>query len=489
MINITTFLDANSKRLDKDVLYNPTTGNKFNSSEILSIVSEIGRNLKELGIQKGDRVLIYLNNSEEYLFSLFAIWRIGAIAIPANRIFTAAELEYIISDSNAKLMISDDDAKDIIDIETYIPKNISQFKNCDVLPAENTDWDDLCQLQYTSGTTGKPKGAMLTHGNYFTAIHNECDVLTLKQDDVYLGIYPMAHVGLSWSIAALRAAAYYILIEQFNLDEYLDLCESEKVTVLTGMPPVIHSLTTMDKRQQLKTVREIISGGGPLHKKIWKDFHETYGIPIINAYGLSETIVIGTGTVIRPEDYREADRFESVGHPVCFSEVKIVDEDNSNKILPQYEQGEIALRGPAIAKGYWGNAEKTKSSFLDDGWFLTGDIGYLDEDNRLFITDRKKDMIVMSGWKIYPTEVEEVLIKYPAVKEIAIFSVDDCHRGEIPVAAVVWENENDSEGLLEYARENLSRYKVPREIYDLDELPRVNGWKLLRRELRQMFKK
>ena len=488
MLNITTFLDANSKRLDKDVLYNPTTGNKYNSGEILSIVSEIGRDLKNLGIKKGDRVLIYLNNSEEYLFSLFAIWRIGAIAIPANRVFTAAELEYIVSDSKATLMITDDEAKDIIDIDMYIPKNISEFKNSDVLPAENTDWDDLCQLQYTSGTTGKPKGAMLTHGNYFTAIHNECDVLTLKQDDVYLGIYPMAHVGLSWSISALRAAAYYIMVEQFNLDEYLELCESEKVTVLTGMPPVIHSLTTMDKREQLKTVREIISGGGPLHKKIWKDFHETYGIPIINAYGLSETIVIGTGTVIRPEDYREADRFESVGHPVCFSEVKIVDEDDASVTLEYYKQGEIALRGPAVAKGYWGNEEKTKASFLEDGWFLTGDIGYIDEDNRLFITDRKKDMIVMSGWKIYPTEVEEVLIKYPAVKEIAIFSINDCHRGEIPVAAVVWESENDSEGLVSYAHENLSRYKVPREIYDLDELPRVNGWKLLRRELREMFK-
>ena len=488
MLNITTFLDANSKRLYKDVLYNPTTGNKYNSGEILSIVSEIGRNLKDLGIEKGDRVLIYLNNSEEYLFSLFAIWRIGAIAIPANRIFTASELEYIVSDSKAKLMITDSDAIDIIDIDTYIPQNIVDYKNCEVLIAENTDWDDLCQLQYTSGTTGKPKGAMLTHGNYFTAIHNECDVLTLKQDDVFLGIYPMAHVGLSWTISALRAAAYYILIERFNMDEYLELCESEKVTVLSGMPPVIHSLTTMDARKHLKTVREIISGGGPLHKKIWKDFHQTYQIPIINAYGLSETIVIGTGTVIRPEDYWEADRFESVGHPVCFSEVKIVDEYDPSISLENYQQGEIALRGPAVAKGYWDNVEKTKASFLDDGWFLTGDIGYLDEDNRLFITDRKKDMIVMSGWKIYPTEVEEVLIKYPAVKEIAIFSINDCHRGEIPVAAVVWESENDTDGLISYARENLSRYKVPREIYDLNELPRVNGWKLLRRELREMFK-
>ena len=488
MLNITTFLDANSKRLDKNVLFNPTTGNRYNSKEILSIVSQIGRDLKDIGIEKGDRVLIYLKNSEEYLFSLFSIWRIGAIAIPTNRVMTASELGYIAEDSQAKLMITDSDARDIIDISTYIPKDIKNFKECEILPAENTDWDDLCQLQYTSGTTGKPKGAMLTHGNYFTAIHNECDVLTLKQDDVFLGIYPMAHVGLSWAISALRAAAYYILIEQFNIDEYLELCENEKVTVLTGMPPVIHSLTTMDARKHLKTVREIISGGGPLHKKIWKDFHQTYQIPIINAYGLSETIVIGTGTVIRPEDYWEADRFESVGHPVCFSEVKIVNEDDASNILPTYEQGEIALRGPAVAKGYWGNEEKTKASFLDDGWFLTGDIGYLDEDNRLFITDRKKDMIVMSGWKIYPTEVEEVLIKYPEVKEIAIFSINDCHRGELPVAAVVWEDNPDDEGLIRYARENLSRYKVPRKIFTLDELPRVNGWKLLRRELRKMFK-
>ncbi len=488
MLNITTFLDANSKRLDKKVLYNPKSGEKYSSGEILSIISGIGRELKSLDIHKGDRVVIYLNNSCEYLFSLFAIWRIGAVAIPTNRVFTTSELEYIISDSQAKLMITDDEAKDVIDIDIYIPQNLNEYKDFEVLDACNTDWDDLCQLQYTSGTTGKPKGAMLTHGNYFTAIHNECDVLTLKQDDIFLGIYPMAHVGLSWAIAALRAAAYYILIEQFDLDEYLELCESEEVTILTGMPPVIHSLTTMDKTKELKTVREIISGGGPLHKKIWKEFHETYKIPIINAYGLSESIVIGTGTVIRPEDYREADRFESVGHPVCFSEVKIVDEVDSTKTMEKYEQGEIALRGPAIAKGYWKREKQTIESFLDDGWFLTGDIGYLDEDNRLFITDRKKDMIVMSGWKIYPTEVEEVLIKFPKLKEIAIFSIGDCHRGEIPVAAVVWKDEPDHDGLISFARENLSRYKVPRKIYDLDELPRVNGWKLLRRELRKMFK-
>ena len=488
MLNITTFLDANATRLDKKVLYNPRTNEKYSSQEILRVVSKIGCDLKDLNLQKRDRVLIYLNNSTEYLFSLFAIWRIGCVAIPTNRIFTPSELQYIIDDSKAKLIITDDDAKDLVNLKSYIPKNVERFKTSEILPAATTNWDDLCQLQYTSGTTGKPKGAMLTHGNYFTAIHNECDVLRLNQDDVFLGIYPMAHVGLSWAIAALRAAAFYILIEEFNLDECLKLCKKEEVSVLTGMPPVIHSLTSIDARDNLKSVKEIISGGGPLHKKIWKEFHRTYKIPIINAYGLSETIVIGTGTVIRPEDYKEADRFESVGHPVCFSEVKIVDENDPNITLKPYEQGEIALRGPAVAKGYWRNDDATKESFLEDGWFLTGDVGYLDDDNRLFITDRKKDMIVMSGWKIYPTEVEEVLIKYPKVQEIAIFSINDCHRGEIPVAAVVWKGEADSDGLISYARENLSRYKVPRKIFDLDELPRVNGWKLLRRKLREMYK-
>ena len=492
MLNITTFLDANTCRLDKDVFYCPSRNLRYNSGDILSIVSGMGKLLKDIGIEKGDRVLIYLNNSPEYIFSLFAIWRIGAIAIPTNRILTAPELNYMITDSDAKLIITDKEAQETIEsleIQSHIMEPCETFLGSETLPAEETDWDDLCQLQYTSGTTGKPKGSMLTHGNWFTAIHNACDVLTFKENDVFLCIYPMAHVGISWAVAALRAGALYIMMEFFEINEYLELCESEKVSVLSSMPPVIHTLTNLEeeKRKSLSEVREIISGGGPLHKKIWKKFMGQYGIPIINAYGLSETIVIGTGTVIRPEDYATADRYESVGHPVCFSELKIVDENDPNKILKQYEQGEIALRGPAIAKGYWGMEKETEKSFLKDGWFLTGDIGYIDEDNRLFITDRKKDMIVMSGWKIYPTEVEEILIKYPKVEEIAVFSVPHRHKGELPVAAVVWKDEEDSEGLINYAKEYLARYKVPRQIFTMDELPRVNGWKLLRRELRTMF--
>lgn len=500
MINITTFLDANSKRLKKDIFYCPEYDARYTSKDFLSIISEIGRILKSKNIKKGDRVLIYLKNSPEYLFSIFAIWRIGAVVIPTNRILTDDEIQYMIDNSECKLIITDSEAKDLVEklnINSYIPQfeEIDTYRNKPVLNAEYTKWDDLCQLQYTSGTTGKPKGAMLTHGNWFTAIHNECDVLQLRQDDVALIIYPMAHVGLSWAISALSAGALYIMMKEYDIDNYRNLCEKERVSVLSGMPPIIHTLSTHPEyAKQFSSVKEIISGGGPLHRKIWKDFQHIYGIPVINAYGLSESIVIGTGTVIRAEDYYSADRYESVGHPVCFSEVKIVDAENPKIELEKYEQGEIALRGGAIAKGYWNMPEKTRESFLEDGWFLSGDIGYIDENDRLFITDRKKEMIVMSGWKIYPTEVEEILIKHAAVKDIAVFSISHTHRGEIPVAAVIWsdkvKNENKEklkEDLINYGKEHLARYKVPRKIFTRDTLPRINGWKLLRKKLKEEY--
>lgn len=488
MINITTFLDANACRLDKPVYYNIDEEMRYNSRDILGIISEIGRRLIDLGIERGDRVLIYLDNSPEYLFSFLALWRIGAVAVPTNRIYTVPELQYFIDDSDAKLIITDQEM-DELSVDSYIMPNMNEYKDAPILEACNTSWDDVCQLQYTSGTTGKPKGAMLTHGNWFSAIQNECDVLKMDHNSVMFCIYPMAHVGISWAISALRAAALCITKNKYTFEEYLDIIFKNQVTHATGMPPVIHSIVSNPELvgNKLYTVKSIISGGGPLHKEIWKKFYKKYGIPVLNAYGSSETIVIGTGTVIRPEDYASADRFESVGHPVCFSEIKIVDTDDSEIEMERNKPGEIALRGPSVALGYWNKPEANKKTFLENGWFLSGDIGYIDDDNRLFITDRKKDMIIMSGWKIYPTEVEEVLLQYDKIDEIAVFSIPHEHRGEIPVAAVIWKDEEDVRGLLEFARKNLARYKIPRKIYSTDTLPRVNGWKLLRRELRKQF--
>ncbi|HKL97592.1 MAG TPA: AMP-binding protein, partial [Methanocorpusculum sp.] len=197
MLNITTFLDANSCRLKKPVFFCPQRNTSYTSAELLSISSAIARDLLSLGAVKGDRVLLYMNSSPEYLVSYFAIWRIGCVAVPTNRVYTASEIAYMVENSGAKFFITDHDGvknAEGLSVKVYVPRDIESLREAPQLLPVNTEFDDLCQLQYTSGTTGKPKGAMLTHGNWLAAIHNECDVLTYKQDDVYLGIYPMGHV-------------------------------------------------------------------------------------------------------------------------------------------------------------------------------------------------------------------------------------------------------------------------------------------------------
>ena len=504
MPNCTTFLDVNARFGVKPAIIHPASQSAYSYRELLERVCRQSSCLIGHGIVPGDRVGIYLPPSPDYLFWYFAIWRMGGVAVPLNNVLRAEEVASLMADAGSACLITD--PAGFVEVESLaeegrisaevIVTGTSSFNEyCDSVPfisrAYDCRQDDLCQLQYTSGTTGKQKGAMLTHGNWMAAMDNEREVLRYREDDIYLGIYPMAHVGVSWGISALRAGATWIIMDRFSLDEYISLTETYQATVVAGMPPVIHSLLRTPKgtEERMRSAREMISGGGPLHPSIWKEFFSRFEIPVVNAYGLSETIVVGTGTAIRPEDYEYADEFRSVGMPVGYTEVKIVNTEDPAVECDTGNIGEIALRGPAVASGYWGMEEETKAVFLPDGWFLTGDIGFLSEGGMLAITDRKKDMVVMSGWKIYPTEVEKVLINHPSVDDVAVFGVPDTHRGEIPYAAVVLVPGATLtlSDLQEYAREYLAGYKVPRELVIVNELPRVGGWKLLRRELRETY--
>jgi len=301
----------------------------------------------------------------------------------------------------------------------------------------------------------------------------------------------MGHVGFSWGLSMLRAGGTFVMKERFELEQHLRLAEQHQVTVLAGMPPVIHSLvhSPQGTEKRLATARVIISGGGQLLPTVWEAFDKRFHIPVANSYGLSETIVIGSGTTTLPEYPRLTMNYRSVGVPVGYTEVSIVDVDDPAKELAFGETGEIALRGPSIAKGYWNMPDATAAVLRQDGWFLTGDIGYLDEEGILYITDRKKDMIIMSGWKIYPTEVENVIIQHPAIVDAAVFGVPDERKGEVPVAAVVLKpgsSLTDSE-LESYCRVHLAGYKIPRRMMVVSSLPRIHGWKLLRRTLRESF--
>ena len=508
MSNVTTLLDAKSVPAAKAALICPTRNETYSYGKLRDEMNRIGLGLLNLGVKKGDRVCIYLDSSPEYLISYFAIWRIGAVAVPANIVYRGEELLQAINNAGAVAVITDRQGIDVVGtIQAQagtLAHIICTAGSCpgsvpwasfpmapEGMRATNCSPDDLCHIQYTAGTTGTPKGAMLSHGNWMTALDAEREALQMRPDDVYLGIYPMGHVGLSWGLAILRAGGTYVMMERFDLERYLALAEQYRVTVLAGMPPVIHSLNTAPPgtEQRLGQARVMISGGGQLLPAVWEAFDHRYHIPVANSYGLSETIVIGSGTTTLPGYPHLTKNYQSVGVAVGYTEVKIVDAANPEIEMACAETGEIALRGPSVAHGYWQMPEATAEVFRHDGWFLTGDIGNLDEEGILYITDRKKDMIIMSGWKIYPTEVENVIIQHPAIADVAVFGVPDERKGESVVAAVVLKpGMTLTEPELEtYCRVHLAGYKIPRKLVVVDSLPRVHGWKLLRRDLREKF--
>jgi long-chain acyl-CoA synthetase len=510
MANVTTLLDAKSVPEAKPALVCPSRNETYSYARLRGEMNRVGQGLVTLGIQKGDRVCIYLDSSPEYLISYFAIWRIGAVAVPTNIVYKGEELLYAITDAGARAVITDAKGAEVVEsVRARAPALghvicIGDFEKkagtiaWDSFPpapasmrAVHCATDDLCQLQYTSGTTGKPKGAMLSHGNWMTALDAEREALRMLPGDVYLGIYPMGHVGLSWGLAMLRAGGTFVMMERFEPEQYLALCRQYRITVLAGMPPVIHSLvhSPPGTEESLSTVRVIISGGGQLLPVVWEAFDARYHIPVANSYGLSETIVIGSGTTTLPGYPHLTKDYQSVGVAVGYTEIRIVDISSPETELANGEIGEIAIRGPAVAKGYWNLPEATAAVFRPDGWFLTGDIGYIDADGILYITDRKKDMIIMSGWKVYPTEVENMLLRHPAIRDVAVFGCPDERRGEVPVAAVVLREGSylTQQELETYCRERLAGYKVPRRLILTDALPRVHGWKLLRRTLRETY--
>lgn len=508
MSNVTTLLDAKSVPAAKAALICPTRDETYSYGRLRDEMNRVGLGLKNLGVKGGDRVCIYLDSTPEYLISYFAIWRIGAVAVPTNIVYRGAELLHVIHDAGACAIITDRQGIEVIaGIRGEIPEIshiICVSGSCEgsvawdsfpaapeMMRAENCDVGDLCHIQYTAGTTGKPKGAMLTHGNWMTALDTERDALRLRPGDIYLGIYPMGHVGLSWGLSVIRAGGTYVMMERFELERYLELAVRYKVTVLAGMPPVIHSLNQAPPgtEERLTHARVIISGGGQLLPVVWEAFDSRYHIPVANSYGLSETIVIGSGTTTLPGYPHLTKGYQSVGVAVGYTEMKIVDAANPETEMPLGEPGEIALRGPAVAKGYWNLPKETREVFRPDGWFLTGDIGILDADGILCITDRKKDMIIMSGWKIYPTEVENLLIQHPAIADVAVFGVPDERKGEYPVAALVIKPGTTlgEDEFVAWCRGHMAGYKVPRKMIIVDTLPRVHGWKLLRRDLRQKF--
>jgi long-chain acyl-CoA synthetase len=340
--------------------------------------------------------------------------------------------------------------------------------------------DDVAVILYTSGTTGKPKGAVLTHGNVAKSTAVATTLVEMSEDDVILGALPFFHVfgqacGLN---GATKLGACVSLIPKFTAEATLEAIQRDGVTIFEGVPTMYSAVLNHDKREDYDTssLRVGIAGGQAMPVEVMEKFDRAFGIEVLEGYGLSETCAIGTFNF--PGERKPG----SIGKPVEDIEVKIVDDDRNE--LPQGEIGEIAIKGPNVMREYWNKPKETEED-LREGWFHTGDMGHIDEDGYVFIDDRKKDMIIRGGENVYPREIEEVLYQLDGIEEVAVIGVEHERLGEEVAAAVVLKEKDSvsADELREFAMDKLAKYKVPSKIWFLDELPKGPTGKILKREI------
>ena len=485
--------------------------------------------LKERGVTQGDRIAFYLQNIPQFLIALYAAWKVGAIVVTCNPMFKQRELEYHLNDSEAKGLICLDSlyetiARDVIGntrVEFVITTNELDFVDSAAVPAllassrkqrfdETLDMLDLLArfdgaslqsatltpadiafLTYTSGTTGRPKGAMNTHANVvFNATFYQ-QWMQLDNNDVVIGVAPFFHItGLIAHLAvAALAGMPIIMFYRFEPAETLRLIEKWRGSFTVAAITVFIALLNHPdlKTRDLSSLSKAFSGGAPVSPTIVEQFQEMTGAYIHNIYGLTETTSPSHAVPLGGRAPVDTDSGAlSVGVPIPNTICRILDVATGEDVPPG-EVGELITRGPQIVAGYWEKPEETANA-IRDGYLYTGDVARMDEDGWFYLVDRKKDMIIASGYKVWPREVEDILYQHPAVRESGVVGVPDPYRGETVVAYVAlksgFEGKVTPEELIEFCKQRMANYKYPRSIEIMDELPKTTTGKFLRRELR-----
>jgi long-chain acyl-CoA synthetase len=454
--------------------------------------------LRGHGLVPGDRVGIMLANVPHFPVFYYAVLRAGGVVVPMNPLLKAREVTHYLGDSGARLVLADDMAADeaaagtrrsgatAITVSASVPAGAGGWPwSPDGTPspeiARRADGDTAVIL-YTSGTTGTPKGAELTHAN----MHRNASVAAtslfgLGPDDVVMGCLPLFHsfgqtCGLN---AAVLSGCCLTLIPRFSAAAALRVIERDRVTVFEGVPTMYVGLLAEAGKSDADTssLRLCVSGGAALPVEVLHGFERAFGAVILEGYGLSETSPVATF------NRREQRKPGSIGVPIEGVELLLIDADDAVISKPG-EAGEIAIRGHNVMKGYWGRSEATAQAFRD-GWFRTGDLARVDSDGFYFIVDRKKDMIIRGGYNVYPREIEEVLYEHPAVLEAAVVGVPHASLGEEVAAAVTlcpdaWATPDE---LREYVRARVAAYKYPRHVWLTDGLPKGPTGKILKREI------
>jgi long-chain acyl-CoA synthetase len=449
-------------------------------------------------VEPGDRVALLLPNIPEFVISYYAVARLGAIAVSLNVMFKHDELKFILNDAEAKLLITTPQLLEHVPEATEVPflKSILCTGNADrdgvvaldhllssppaTGPKASLGNDSGAAILYTSGTTGKPKGVFLTHGNLISNVHATNHHTKMNSADRLICYLPLFHCfGQNFIMnASVNAGATLVLHERFQPDEILHSIGANNVTMFFGVPTVYARLLTLPEiEEQLRNVRYYFTAAAPMSVGVARQWQERIGANIYEGYGLTETSPFASYN--HDFAYREG----SIGSPIENVEMKIVDAQGRD--LPPEEVGEIAIKGPNVMQGYFRRPQES-AEVMRDGWFLTGDIGQSDSDGYFYLVDRAKDMINISGFKVWPREVEELCAKHPAVSEAAVIGIPDPDSGEAVKAFSVLKAgaQVTEQDLIDFCRDRIAVYKAPRFVEFLDSLPRNPSGKILKRELR-----
>jgi long-chain acyl-CoA synthetase len=449
--------------------------------------------LASKGVGPGDRVGLVLPNVPAFPILFYGALSVGAVVVPMNPLLKGREVKYYLEDSGAKIVFAwkdmaeeagkgaDEVGIECIEVEPGGFHDLIGQHEPNEEVVERAD-DDTVVLLYTSGTTGQPKGAELTHANMISNAATSAETLVeVGPEDVVMGCLPLFHcfgltVGLN---AAVLKGACLTLLPRFDAAKALEIVGRDKVTVFEGVPTMYAGMLNAPDASSydMSSLRATVSGGSAMPVEVMKNFEKTFDCIVLEGYGLSETSPVASFN--QPGMERKAG---SIGVPVRGVEMKLVDDDG--KDVDEGEVGEIAIRGENVMKGYWGRDDATKEAIVD-GWFRTGDMAKQDEDGYFFIVDRKKDLIIRGGYNVYPREVEEALYEHDAVAEVAVIGIPDDSLGEEVGAAVALKegSDVDEEELQAFAKERLAAYKYPRAVWIVDELPKGPTGKILRREV------
>lgn len=448
---------------------------------------------RSFGVKRGDRVGVWLRNCPEFVPALFGIWQAGAVAVPINNFLKPAEVQFILEDAGIVIIILDETIKEgFAKLKSereglkalFVESLPNQTAHESPARLDLTE-GDMALLIYTSGTTGHPKGAVLSHGNLLANVESCRHALTAVGEDRFVVLLPMFHsfmltVGV---VLPMLIGGSIVLIKTLHPPKNIIMeIIQHKATLLPAVPQFFRALTHSGAPVDLP-LRVCISGGAPLPAETLREFTARFPMPLLEGYGLSEASPVVSFTPIRGPW-----KAGSIGVPILGVTISIQNE--AGDILAPRQAGELCVRGANVMQGYWNQPEETAQA-MRNGWLLTGDIGYCDEDGYYYITDRKKDMLLVNGMNVYPREIEEVLYKYPGVAEAAVIGIPDARKGEQPLAFVAAAEGSPLEQkcLMEFLRERLAEYKVPKKVILMPSLPRNATGKILKTELRKIARK